>query len=85
MTGDDEKLRSAAWFGDQLAPRVCLPRLGQKPRPSRANVRRPARDRDLQYVVGFEPLQCPSADLAEQVKRGVYETGGFPLKFPVNY
>ena len=58
--------------------------LDEEPGLSPRSFRRTAGDRDLQHLVRTDSLQRPSsAQIAERVKRGVYEAGGFPLEFPV--
>ncbi len=82
---DDQprKLRSAEWFGqmnkDGFAHRSWMKNQGL-----------PAHLFDGRPVIGIcntwselTPCNAHFRDLAERVKRGVYEAGGFPLEFPV--
>lgn len=80
---DAPGLRSAAWFGrtgkDGFIYRAWMKKSGI-----------PAHEFDGRPVIGIcntwsELTPCNShfRDLAEHVKRGVYEAGGFPLEFPV--
>lgn len=80
---EEQKLRSAGWFGrkgkDGFIYRAWMKKQGV---PSHAFDGRP--------VIGIcntwsELTPCNShfRDLAEHVKRGVYEAGGFPVEFPV--
>ncbi len=39
--------------------------------------------RNLQHLVGADPCNAHFRDLAERVKRGVWEAGGLPVEFPV--
>lgn len=78
-----KRLRSADWFGrngkDGFIYRAWMKKQGI-----------PAHEFDGRPVIGIcntwsELTPCNShfRDLAEHVKRGVYEAGGFPLEFPV--
>ena len=82
---DDQprKLRSAEWFGqmnkDGFAHRSWMKNQGL-----------PQHLFDGRPVIGIcntwselTPCNAHFRDLAERVKRGVYEAGGFPLEFPV--
>jgi L-arabonate dehydrase len=77
------KLRSTEWFGkmdrDGMAHRSWM----QEPGPARPCF-------DGRPVIGIcntwselTPCNAHFRDIAEHVKRGVYEAGGFPLEFPV--
>src|SRR5436190_838760 len=77
------KLRSAAWFG-------LVDRDGFIHRSWMKNQGLPDHLFDGRPVIGIcntfsELTPCNSSfrELAEHVKRGVYEAGGFPLEFPV--
>lgn len=80
---DDKKLRSTAWFGHP-------DRDGFLHRSWMKNQGFPADLFDGRPVIGIcntwselTPCNAHLRDLAERVKRGVYEAGGFPLEFPV--
>lgn len=79
----EEKLRSQGWFGkagkDGLIYRAWMKNQGF-----------PADEFDGRPVIGicntyseFTPCNAHFRELAEAVKRGVWEAGGFPLEFPV--
>jgi len=83
MTDDKTKRRSAEWFGradkDGFNHRSWLRNQGT-----------PSHMFDGRPVIGIcntwselTPCNAHFRDLAERVKRGVYEMGGFPLEFPV--
>jgi dihydroxy-acid dehydratase len=82
MTGSG-KLRSAGWFDRQdMAGFVARGWLRNQGHPEHLFAGRP--------VIGIcntwsdlNPCNAGLRILAEQVKRGVYEAGGFPLEFPV--
>ncbi len=83
MTGDNKKLRSAGWFGDEWHQ-------GFVSRGWTKNQGHPEQMFDGRPVIGIcntwsdlNPCNAHLRILAEQVKRGVYEAGGFPLEFPV--
>jgi L-arabonate dehydrase len=84
VSGDDKKkLRSAAWFGR-------ADKYGFIARSWMKNQGHAARMFDGRPVVGIcnswsdlTPCNGHLRELAEHVKRGVYEAGGFPLEFPV--
>ena len=83
MTGDEKTLRSAAWFGDEWHQ-------GFVSRGWTKNQGHPEQMFDGRPVIGIcntwsdlNPCNAHLRILAEQVKRGVYEAGGFPLEFPV--
>lgn len=80
---EEQKLRSAGWFGrrgkDGFIYRAWMKKSGI-----------PQHEFDGRPVIGIcntwsELTPCNShfRDLAEHVKRGVYEAGGFPVEFPV--
>lgn len=82
-TMEERKLRSAGWFGrrgkDGFIYRAWMKKSGI-----------PQHEFDGRPVIGIcntwsELTPCNShfRDLAEHVKRGVYEAGGFPVEFPV--
>jgi L-arabonate dehydrase len=84
---DDEKkkqaLRSAAWFGAQ-------DRDGFNHRAWMRNQGLPSHVFDGRPVIGIcntwselTPCNAHFRDIAEHVKRGVWEMGGFPVEFPV--
>ena len=83
---DDAKkssLRSTAWFGHQ-------DRDGFNHRAWMRNQGLPTHLFDGRPVIGIcntwselTPCNAHFRDIAEHVKRGVYEMGGFPLEFPV--
>ena len=83
MSDDKKPLRSTAWFGhtdkDGFLHRSWMKNQGF-----------PADLFDGRPVIGIcntwselTPCNAHLRDLAERVKRGVYEAGGFPLEFPV--
>ena len=82
--GDDKKpLRSAKWFSDSLHQ-------GFVARGWAKNQGHPDQMFDGRPVIGIcntwsdlNPCNAHLRILAEQVKRGIYEAGGFPLEFPV--
>jgi L-arabonate dehydrase len=83
MTTDNESLRSREWFGrnDQL---------GFIHRSWIKNQGHPDQMFDGRPVIGIcntwsdlTPCNAHFRILAEMVKRGVYEAGGYPLEFPV--
>ena len=83
MTGNEKTLRSAAWFGDEWHQ-------GFVSRGWTKNQGHPEQMFDGRPVIGIcntwsdlNPCNAHLRILAEQVKRGVYEAGGFPLEFPV--
>ncbi|HKT19913.1 MAG TPA: IlvD/Edd family dehydratase, partial [Stellaceae bacterium] len=85
MPDDPSKknLRSTAWFGHQ-------DREGFNHRAWMRNQGLPSHLFDGRPVIGIcntwselTPCNAHFRDLAEHVKRGVYEMGGFPLEFPV--
>ena len=86
MTDDVKKkpaLRSAAWFGNQ-------DRDGFNHRAWMRNQGLPSHVFDGRPVIGIcntwselTPCNAHFRQLAEHVKRGVWEMGGFPLEFPV--
>ncbi|MDQ3276911.1 MAG: dihydroxy-acid dehydratase [Bacteroidota bacterium] len=80
---EQERLRSTGWFGrrgkDGFIYRAWMKKSGI-----------PAHEFDGRPVIGIcntwsELTPCNShfRELAEHVKRGVYEAGGFPVEFPV--
>src|SRR6186997_1163254 len=82
---DDEKrqLRSQAWFGRQ-------DKMGFYYRSFLKNSGFPQDQFDGRPVIGIcntwselTPCNAHLRDIAESVKRGVYEAGGFPLEFPI--
>ena len=82
--GDDKKaLRSAQWFSDPLHQGfVARGWAKNQGHPDQMFAGRP--------VIGIcntwsdlNPCNAHLRILAEQVKRGIYEAGGFPLEFPV--
>jgi L-arabonate dehydrase len=85
MPDDSKKpaLRSTAWFGKQ-------DRDGFNHRAWMRNQGLPTHLFDGRPVIGIcntwselTPCNAHFRDIAEHVKRGVYEMGGFPLEFPV--
>src|SRR5262245_61230574 len=83
MTADKTKLRSSAWYGkperDGFLNRSWLQDQGF-----------PQHLFDGRPVIGIcntfselTPCNAHFRKIAEHVKRGVYEAGGFPLEFPV--
>lgn len=83
MAEQRKALRSAAWFGDELHQ-------GFISRGWAKNQGHPEQMFDGRPVIGIcntwsdlNPCNAHLRILAEQVKRGVYEAGGFPLEFPV--
>ena len=81
--GKRRALRSHAWFGK-------LDRDGLQHRSWMKNRGLPHHMFDGRPVIGIcntwselTPCNAHFRDLAEHVKRGVYEMGGFPLEFPV--
>jgi dihydroxy-acid dehydratase len=82
-TNDKKPLRSTAWFGHP-------DRDGFLHRSWMKNQGFPADLFDGRPVIGIcntfselTPCNAHFRELAERVKRGVYEAGGFPLEFPV--
>jgi len=80
----DKKLRSTAWFGP-------ADKDGFLHRSWMKNQGRPDDLFDGRPVIGIcntwsdlTPCNAHFRDLAERVKRGVYEAGGFPVEFPVS-
>ncbi|MCK5623129.1 MAG: dihydroxy-acid dehydratase, partial [Alphaproteobacteria bacterium] len=80
---DKGKFRSAAWFG-------AADRDGFIHRSWMKNQGFPDDAFDGRPVIGIcntwselTPCNAHFRDLAEYVKRGVWEAGGFPLEFPV--
>ena len=83
MSDAKKPLRSTAWFGHP-------DRDGFLHRSWMKNQGFPVDLFDGRPVIGIcntyselTPCNAHLRDLAEQVKRGVYEAGGFPLEFPV--
>jgi len=83
MTEENKKYRSAAWFGPN-------DRDGFIHRSWMRNQGLPSHLFDGRPVIGIcntwselTPCNAHFRDLAERVKRGVYEAGGFPVEFPV--
>ena len=83
MSKGEKTLRSAAWFGDELHQ-------GFVARGWAKNQGHPEQMFDGRPVIGIcntwsdlNPCNAHLRILAEQVKRGIYEAGGFPLEFPV--
>ena len=83
MTDSRPPLRSQAWFGG-------ADRDGFIHRSWMRNQGLPLHLFDGRPVIGIcntfselTPCNAHFRDLAERVKRGVYEAGGFPLEFPV--
>jgi L-arabonate dehydrase len=83
MTGPSKKLRSTAWFGkadkDGFAHRSWMKNQGL-----------PDHLFDGRPVIGIcntwselTPCNAHFRKIADHVKRGVYEMGGFPVEFPV--
>ena len=79
----DRKLRSAAWFGGD-GKNAFMHRSWMK------NQGFPADEFDGRPVIGIcntwselTPCNAHLRGIADHVKRGVYEAGGFPLEFPV--
>ncbi|MDQ3134438.1 MAG: dihydroxy-acid dehydratase, partial [Acidobacteriota bacterium] len=80
---DEKKFRSAAWFGH-------ADRDGFLHRSWMKNQGLPGDLFDGRPVIGIcntwselTPCNAHFRTIAERVKRGVYEAGGFPLEFPV--
>jgi L-arabonate dehydrase len=83
MSDDTKKWRSAAWFGP-------ADRDGFIHRSWMRNQGHPSHLFDGRPVIGIcntwsdlTPCNGHFRDLAEHVKRGIYEAGGFPVEFPV--
>src|SRR6266404_789576 len=83
MTKAPRKLRSSEWFGG-TGKNAFLHRSWMK------NQGLPAHLFDGRPVIGIcntwselTPCNAHFRELAERVKRGVYEAGGFPVEFPV--
>src|SRR6201982_1721991 len=83
MSEAKRKLRSGDWFGGS-GKNAFMHRSWMK------NQGLPAHLFDGRPVIGIcnswselTPCNAHLRDLAERVKRGVYEAGGFPLEFPV--
>ena len=88
MTANADQLRSAAWFGEgptgghlrAFSHRSRLAQLGYEPS-----------EYEGKPVIGIlntwsdiNPCHMHLRERAEQVKRGVWQAGGFPLEFPVS-
>jgi dihydroxy-acid dehydratase len=83
MSNNERSLRSADWFGDTMHK-------GFVARGWAKNQGHPEQMFDGRPVIGIcntfsdlNPCNAHLRILGEQVKRGVYEAGGFPLEFPV--
>ena len=83
MVKNSGELRSAKWFSDSLHQ-------GFVARGWAKNQGHPDQMFDGRPVIGIcntwsdlNPCNAHLRILAEQVKRGIYEAGGFPLEFPV--
>src|ERR1700754_4852874 len=83
MAEKPKKLRSSEWFGGD-GKNAFMHRSWMK------NQGLPADQFDGRPVIGIcntwselTPCNAHLRDIAERVKRGVYEAGGFPLEFPV--
>jgi dihydroxy-acid dehydratase len=83
MSGSDRKTRSTEWFGP-------LGKDGFNHRSWMKNQGLPHHLFDGRPVIGIcntwselTPCNAHFRTIAERVKRGVYEMGGFPLEFPV--
>ncbi|MCH8196605.1 MAG: dihydroxy-acid dehydratase [Proteobacteria bacterium] len=83
MTGEKKKFRSSAWFGG-------TDRDGFVHRSWMKNQGLPGDLFDGRPVIGIcntfselTPCNAHFRKLADHVKRGVYESGGFPVEFPV--
>ena len=83
MARDPKSLRSRAWFASN-------DRDGFIHRSWMRNQGHPDHMFDGRPVIGIcntwselTPCNAHFRELAERVKRGVYEAGGFPLEFPV--
>ena len=83
MAKNSGELRSAKWFSDSLHQ-------GFVARGWAKNQGHPDQMFDGRPVIGIcntwsdlNPCNAHLRILAEQVKRGIYEAGGFPLEFPV--
>jgi dihydroxy-acid dehydratase len=83
MADKPKKLRSTEWFGGD-GKNAFMHRSWMK------NQGLPADQFDGRPVIGIcntwselTPCNAHLRDIAERVKRGVYEAGGFPLEFPV--
>ena len=83
MSDQDRKWRSSAWFGGE-GKNAFMHRSWMK------NQGLPAHLFDGRPVIGIcntwselTPCNAHLRDVAEHVKRGVYEAGGLPLEFPV--
>lgn len=83
MSDDRKKYRSSEWFGAGSKD-------GFNHRSWMKNQGRPHDQFDGRPVIGIcnswselTPCNAHLRDVAERVKRGVYEAGGFPLEFPV--
>ena len=83
MTDEKRKLRSTAWFGGD-GKNAFMHRSWMK------NQGLPDHEFDGRPVIGIcntwselTPCNAHLRGIAEHVKRGVYEAGGFPLEFPV--
>ena len=83
MTDQPRKLRSAAWFG-------TADKNGFMYRSWMKNQGIPDHEFAGKPIIGIcntwselTPCNAHFRKLAEHVKRGVYEAGGFPVEFPV--
>ena len=82
-TNEKNKLRSATWFGNN-------DKMGFVHRSWTKNQGHPDHMYDGRPVIGIcntwselTPCNAHFRILAEHIKRGVYEAGGFPFEFPV--
>ena len=83
MADRPKKLRSSEWFGGE-GKNAFMHRSWMK------NQGLPAHLFDGRPVIGIcntwselTPCNAHLREIAEHVKRGVYEAGGFPLEFPI--
>ncbi|MFC5427412.1 IlvD/Edd family dehydratase [Paraburkholderia denitrificans] len=83
MNAHTKKLRSAAWFG-------TVDKNGFMYRSWMKNQGIPDHEFDGRPIIGIcntwselTPCNAHFRQLADRVKRGVYEAGGFPVEFPV--
>lgn len=63
--------------------RLHVPQLDEEPGYSGPRIPGQADHRHLQHLVGADPCNAHFRKIAEHVKKGVLEAGGFPVEFPV--
>jgi L-arabonate dehydrase len=82
MSDENRTYRSAAWFGSMIKM-VLYTAAGCATRDFPTTCSMAPGHWNLQHLVRADALQCAFRQIAEHVKRGIWEAGGFPLEFPV--